>query len=230
VPALRRRALFVFAALALAALAWWALRPPAVPVELGVVARGPLELTVDEEGETRVRQRFVVAAPAAGRLLRITLDEGDAVEAGDEIARIVPAPLDPRDRAAAEARLEAAQAARQGAAARAQLAAAALAQAERELTRAERLAEAGALSDEALERARLERTRAQREREAARFAVAAAAHEVEAARAVLMAARTPRPAADESCVTPGSSPGMPRLTPSPVASQTSLPRRSTPRT
>jgi HlyD family secretion protein len=205
VSAPRRRLLLGLAALALAGLAWWALRAPAVPVELGEVTRGPLELTVDEEGETRVRQRFVVAAPAAGRLLRITLDEGDAVEVGDVLARIVPAPLDPRDRAAAEARLEAAQAAKQGAAARAALAAAALAQAERDLARAERLREAGALSDEELERARLALTRAQREREAALFAAAAAEHEVEAARAVLIAARAARPAlADEACLTPAT--------------------------
>jgi len=206
VPALpRRRALLLAAGLALALVAWWLLRPPPVAVELGEVTRGPLELTVDEEGETRVRQRFVVAAPATGRLLRIELDEGDALEAGEIVARIVPAPLDPRDRAAAEARLEAAEAAKQGAAARAALASAALVQAERDLARAERLREAGALSDGALEQAHLARTRAQREREAARFVVSAADHEVEAARAVLMAARTARPAlSEEDCLTPGT--------------------------
>ena len=205
-PALpRRRALLLAAGLALALVAWWLLRPPPVAVELGEVTRGPLELTVDEEGETRVRQRFVVAAPATGRLLRIELDEGDALEAGEIVARIVPAPLDPRDRAAAEARLEAAEAAKQGAAARAALASAALVQAERDLARAERLREAGALSDGALEQAHLARTRAQREREAARFAAAAADHAVEAARAVLMSARTTRPTpGDEDCLAPGS--------------------------
>jgi HlyD family secretion protein len=203
----RRRLGLLLGALALTALAWWALRPPAVPVEVGLVTRGPLQLTVDEEGETRVRQRFVVAAPATGRLLRIQLDEGDAVAVGDLLAQIVPVPLDPRDRAAAEARLEAAEAAQQGAAARAALADAALAQAERDLARAEHLREAGATSDEALERARLERTRARRELEAARFAVAAAEHEADAARAVLMAARSSRgdPASpDDPCATPGT--------------------------
>jgi HlyD family secretion protein len=160
---------------------------------------------VDEEGETRVRQRFVVAAPAAGRLLRIELDEGDAVEVGEVVARIVPAPLDPRDRAAAQARLEAAEAAQHAASARASLAGAALAQAERDLSRSQRLREAGARSDEELERARLARTRAQRELEAARFAAAAADHEVEAARAVLMSARASRPApGGEDCLAPGS--------------------------
>jgi HlyD family secretion protein len=201
----RRRLLLLAAGLALALVAWWLLRPPPVAVELREVTRGPLELTVDEEGETRVRQRFVVAAPATGRLLRIELDEGDAVEAGAIVARIVPAPLDPRDRTAAEARLDAAEADQHAAAARAALAAAALAQAGRDLERSERLREAGARSDEELERARLARTRAQRELEAARFAAAAADHAAEAARAVLMSARAPRPApAGEDCLAPGS--------------------------
>jgi len=187
-----RRLVGLCAVLALTAFAWWALRAPAVPVELGAITRGPLSLTVDEEGETRVRQRFVVAAPAAGRLLRIEREEGDALAVGDVVALIVPAPLDPRDEAAARARLEAAEDARRGAGARAQLAAAALAQAERDLARAERLREAGARSDEALEQARLGRVRALREREAAQFATAAADHEADAARAVLMAAHASR--------------------------------------
>jgi HlyD family secretion protein len=207
VTPVRRRVALGLAALALVLGVWWALRPPAVPVELGSVTRGPLQLTVDEEGETRVRQRFVVAAPATGRLLRIALDEGDAVGVGDLLAQIVPVPLDSRDRAAAEARLDAAEDAKSGAAARAALADAALAQAERDLSRATRLREAGAASDEALERARLDRTRALREREAARFSVAAAEHEADAARAVLLAAPASRSDAaspDDPCATPGT--------------------------
>jgi HlyD family secretion protein len=190
-----RRLWLAAAALALVALAYLALRPPGVPVETGEVTRGPLQVTVDEEGETRVRERFSVAAPTSGRLLRITLDAGDPVAAGDVLARIVPSPLDPRDEAAAQARLEAAESAQRGAAARAALAEAALAQAARDLARAEQLRAAGARSDEALEQARLQHTRARRELEAARFARDAANHDVEAARAVLMSARTtPGPA------------------------------------
>jgi HlyD family secretion protein len=202
----RRRIAFLAAALGFVALAWWAMRPSPVPVEVGAVTRGPLQVSVDEEGETRVRQRFVVAAPATGRLLRIELDEGDRVAVDDVVAQIVPAPLDPRDRAAAEARLQAAEDARRGAEARASLAQAALAQAERDLERAERLREAGARSDEEVERARLERTRALREREASRFATAAAEHEADAARAVLMASRANRAdlaLAEDPCATAG---------------------------
>jgi HlyD family secretion protein len=207
VAATRRRLLTLAAGLALAGFVWWALRAPPVPVEIGTASRGTLELTVDEEGETRVRARFVVAAPAAGRLLRIALDEGDAVAAGDVLARIVPAPLDPRATRGAEARLEAADDAWRGAKARAALAEAALAQADRDLGRAEQLRAAGARSDAALEGARLARTRALRELEAARFAAAAADHAADAARAVLMASRTPpgNPGLPgDPCATPSS--------------------------
>jgi HlyD family secretion protein len=190
---LSRRRLGAAAAVALVLLGgWWLLRAPAVPVELAAASRGPLRVTVDEEGQTRVRRRYVVAAPTAGRLLRIDLDEGDAVAAGGGVALLEPAPLDPRDEATAEARLRAAEAQKRASDARAALAEAALLQAKRDSERAERLRQAGAKSDEALELAHLKHTEAAQELEAARFAADAADHEVEASRAVLIAARTPR--------------------------------------
>jgi HlyD family secretion protein len=187
----RRRLLVVAAALGALALGWWMLRAPAVTAELAEVTRGPLRVTVDEEGETRVRRRYVIAAPTTGRLLRIELDEGDPVEVGAMVARIEPSPLDPRDEAAARARLEAAQAQKSAAAARVALAEASLAQARRDAERADRLREAGAKSAEETEQARLRRIQAEQEVEAARFAADAADHEVEAARAVLIATRRP---------------------------------------
>jgi HlyD family secretion protein len=188
-----RRRLGAAAAVAAALLGgFWLLRAPALPVQLAEVSRGPLRVTVDEEGETRVRRRYVVAAPTAGRLLRIELDEGDAVLAGAVVARVEPAPLDPRDEATAEARLRSAEAQRRAADARAALAEAALRQAERDSGRAERLRDAGAKSDEALEIARLKRTEAMQELEAARFAADAATHEIEAVEAVLIATRSPK--------------------------------------
>jgi HlyD family secretion protein len=193
--AVRRRAGLAGAALAALLLAWWLLRPPAVAVEIGEVSRGPLRVTVDEEGETRVRKRFVVAAPTAGRLLRIELDEGDAAPAGAVVARLEPAPLDPRDEAAARARLQAAEAQKSAAQARVALAEASLAQARRDALRAEKLREAGAASAESLELARLKRTEAEQELEAGRFSAEAADFEVAAARAALIATRTPPPRA-----------------------------------
>lgn len=101
-----------------ALLVWWLARPRPIEVEAAAVTRGPLRVTVDEEGETRVRPRFVVAAPVSGQLQRIMLDEGDEVAEGTVVARIEPLPLDPRLEAAATARLAEAEAGKRAADAR----------------------------------------------------------------------------------------------------------------
>ena len=85
----------------LLAVALW---PRTVDVDLAAVSRGPLVVTVEEEGRTRVRDRFVVAAPVSGRILRIALEPGDRVARGDIVARLrpeSPALLDARTRAEA---------------------------------------------------------------------------------------------------------------------------------
>jgi HlyD family secretion protein len=104
--------MLVAAAVVLALIAWgfW---PRAELAETAVVARGPLAVTVEEEGRTRVRDRYVLYAPVAGYLRRVELDVGDAVEAGAVLATLDPlrpATLDQRSRAEAEARVAAARA------------------------------------------------------------------------------------------------------------------------
>jgi HlyD family secretion protein len=74
--------------------AWAATRP--VPVDTAKIARGPIRRTVEEEGRTRVVERYVVSASVAGRLLRVGLEEGDAVEPGQLLAEIDPLPLESR--------------------------------------------------------------------------------------------------------------------------------------
>lgn len=64
-----------------------------VPVDVGVVGRGPIRSFVEEEGRTRVLERYVVSAPLGGRLLRVDLEEGDAVEKGQLLAQVDPLPL-----------------------------------------------------------------------------------------------------------------------------------------
>ena len=106
----------VTGAVLVAALAWsfW---PRPVLVDLATVTRGPMRVTVDEDGRTRVRERYVLSAPLGGRLGRIQLHPGDAVEAGRTVVAAIeptdPGLLDARARAEAEARLGAADAARQ---------------------------------------------------------------------------------------------------------------------
>lgn len=163
------------------------IRPRPVGVESAVAARGPLTVTVDEEGRTRVRERFVVAAPVAGRLQRIDLHEGDPVSVGTIVAYISPAPLDPRAQGQAEARLRAAEAAREGAASREQSARAAFDQAHRDRERSDDLGREGIQPAEGHERAVLSEVAAAAELAAARHATEAAVQEVAEARAALLA-------------------------------------------
>jgi HlyD family secretion protein len=148
---------FVGLVLVVGGLAAAALWPDRVDVEVVTVARGPMEVTIDEEGETRVRERFVVSAPVSGRLLRIDLEPGDRVTGGRTVvARLVPAApplLDPRTRAEAAAAIEAAQAAVQQAQAERERTASSLEHARRTLDREEMLAADGAVSRADLDRA-----------------------------------------------------------------------------
>lgn len=89
-----------------------AMLPEPVSVDTALVSTGPVEVEVREDGQTRVRERFVIAAPITGDLVRIELEPGAAVEPGDVVARIHPSPpglLDARTRGEVSARLAAAR-------------------------------------------------------------------------------------------------------------------------
>lgn len=181
------RPLVVIGIVAAALAAFVMLRPKPVAVEVVPVVVGPLMVTVDEEGETRVRKRYVVAAPVSGRLERIEVDEGDKVEEGTVVARMRPQPLDPRLAAEAAARLEAAQAARSEAQAKVEQARAALAQAQRTAERSRRLAVDGTISKEELELTTLQEVSRQKELAAGEHAAERAEFDVRAAEAALLA-------------------------------------------
>ena len=104
-----------FVGMALMALLAWAFWPRAVPVDLGIVTRGPLIDTINEEARTRVRDTYVVSAPITGRLLRVDVEPGDEVIGGETvIARMLaaaPSALDVRTREQARADVSAAEAA-----------------------------------------------------------------------------------------------------------------------
>lgn len=174
-----------------------ALRPGAIPADWVEVSRGRLEVTLDEEGETRVRDRYMVSAPLAGRVLRIALQPGDPVVAGETIvATFQPADpilLDARTRAEAEARVRAASASLDGARATRDSAVASLSFAEREFERADQLMASGLVPRDSLEATETDvRTRRETLR-AAEFAVLTAEHQLEVARASLLQARGPGP-------------------------------------
>lgn len=184
----RNKLALALAALALAALVAWALRPRPVTVETAVVARGPFELTVSDDGKTRVRERYVVSAPLAGRVERIALEEGDRVKQGQAIALLTPtapALLDARTARELEARIGAAQARLAGARAETLRAQAQRDQARADYERQAKLAREGFVAESAREQATLALRTAERNVDAARFAQDAALHDLEQARAAL---------------------------------------------
>ncbi len=167
-----------------------ALRPTPIRVEVARVQRGPLQVTIDGEGKTRVRDRFVMAAPVTGKLARIDLKRGNAVARDELVARIDPlplTPLDPRQLAEAKARVAAAEQLRNEANAVVEHARADCEQALREFARAEKLIETGDVSSQEFERARNAEQTCRQQLDAARFRSAAAASDVEVAKAALIA-------------------------------------------
>ncbi len=111
---LRRVISWGLAVLVLAAGGYWVFKPRPVAVETAPVIQGRFVATIEEDGRTRVRDRFAVSSPLAGRLSRISLRPGDAVKGGDTIAILQPSlpPLrDPRTRLELEERVGAAEAA-----------------------------------------------------------------------------------------------------------------------
>ncbi len=132
-----------------------ALWPEAIEVDVTQPQRGPLQVTIDEEGQTRVRERFQVSAPVAGRLQRIELEPGDPVVRGRTVlARINPAQptlLDTRMQAELTAAVESARAAEGQARAERARAAAASARAQSSLRRQQELADSGTISRDDLE-------------------------------------------------------------------------------
>jgi HlyD family secretion protein len=172
--------------LAIAAVALW---PEAVEVDVTRVVRGPLRVTIDEEGETRVHDRYIVDAPVAGRVLRIELEPGDAVVRGKTVVvRVAPTDpplLDPRTEAEYRAAVDAARAVVGQARADRDRAAATLEQARRSLARQEGLVEAGAIAREDLEAAQTEAKTAESAFRAAEAAVTRAEQELRMAQARL---------------------------------------------
>ncbi|MCA9214354.1 MAG: hypothetical protein KDB27_14885, partial [Planctomycetales bacterium] len=105
---------WLLAAVVLGTMLLYGFLPEPVSVDLVKVQRGRLEVTVNDDGETRIREKYIVSAPVSGKLLRVQLHAGDVVERGvTELARIEPnAPvlLDARTQAESEARLKASEA------------------------------------------------------------------------------------------------------------------------
>lgn len=168
------------------------LRPKPVEVDAFAVARGPMLVTLDEQAETRSHDRFVVAAPVAGRVLRLDLHDGDPVAAGEVVAELIPAPLGERESRELEARLVAARALQGEAEERLRRAAQELALAGRERARLELLVVGGLVSKQAFDQAQTAEAGAEHDVKAARHRLAAASADVDGVRASLISAQPGR--------------------------------------
>jgi HlyD family secretion protein len=185
----RTRLAAAAAGIAALALLAWSFTPRPVAVETAAATAGRFEQGIEEDGRTRLKERYTVSAPVAARLLRITLKEGDSVRAGDPVAALVPAMpslVDDRSAREAQARVQAAGANLVAARARVDRAAVAVEEATLELRRTERLAAEGFLAPARLDSARLAAAAAQRELQGARAAQDVAAHDREQAAAALL--------------------------------------------
>ena len=185
---LRPTRILVWLVLAGAGVAFYfALQPQPQEADFATAVRGPLQITLNEEGQTRVRDRYIVSSPLAGRVLRIEHEPGDTVRAGSTVlAKFQPSSpdfLDTRTLAEAEARVNTSQAALDRARVDIDRAVAEREHAESELERHEKLHRDGLLADDRLEVARLRA-------ETAREAVRAAESSITVAAAELASART----------------------------------------
>lgn len=190
----RRIAIGVIVAGLVGALVF-ALMPRPVEVEVGVVQSGPLTVYVSEEGKTRVRNRYIVAAPVAGSMQRVTLKPGDIVKCGETIlTRIQPslAPLlDARSRAQAQARVEGATAAQSRAKEAIEMARTGLKYAQSNWDRIKNNTEKGTISDTDRDNFEREAEMKVREVRSSEFALQVADFELAQARAALLQLDSP---------------------------------------
>jgi HlyD family secretion protein len=184
-----RRAVLTVVALSVLALLAWAFMPKAVLVETAVVSRGPLTVSIDADAKTRVRDRFVLSAPLAGRIDRIAMKAGDAVKEGDVLTvlyALPPALLDMRMRKQAQAAVSIAEAQWQQAQARHNAARAGVEYAKWEVDQNRALRKSGDIPEGALKQSELRYATAVEDARSAQFGVQVAEHQLIQARVALV--------------------------------------------
>lgn len=162
--------------------------PKPVIVDAVKASRMPMRVTIDEEGQTRVKDRFVISSPVSGFMRRISFDVGDSVVKGQIIAEIEPLrsdALDPRTYASAQAAVSAAEAALKAAEENASAASAEEEYARANLERTIKLLKAGYTSQDIMDKSESEAKRANANRLAAEASVKVARSELDRARIAL---------------------------------------------
>lgn len=185
---LKRKTGFLLLAVVIAGALAWGFWPAPLLVESAAVKRAPLNVTVEEEGVTRVKDRFVISAPVAGYLQRVDLDVGDPVQQGQTLAVLEPLRpdvLDVRSRALAEAKVAAARAGVSGAEQQVASARAEAQLARSEYARKKKLEGQALVSREDLDQAATRSRQAAATLRSAEFAVEVAHYELEAAETAL---------------------------------------------
>jgi HlyD family secretion protein len=186
---LTRNTSYWLAALAVLAILVWIFRPAATHIDMGLVQKGSMQVTVDEQGEARSHDRFVVTAPVSGKLDRIKLHDGDEVKKDQVVALIAPVPLSVRERDEQAARIAAAESQLKVAVELVRHGLEDLAQAKRESKRVARLVKEGFMAEQMAEQAHNAEITIANEVEAARYRVKSAAAEVVLAKSGLIAVR-----------------------------------------
>ena len=177
----------ITAVIVVAALAY-GLKPQPALVETAVIEEGQFQVTINEEGITRVKDRYVISAPVSGYVRRIDLDIGDTVEKQQILTQLEPLRsnvLDPRNRAEAEARVAAANSALLVAQQQAEAAKVDADFANQEFERKQKLKAKGFISEEELHAAQTEKRRADAVLRSARFSVDVAKYDLQAANTLL---------------------------------------------
>jgi HlyD family secretion protein len=162
--------------------------PRPVPVDIVKASRGPLTVTIEEEGRTRVKDRFVISAPVSGLMRRIELDVGGHVKKGQVVVKLeplMPDMLDPRSFATAKAAVSAAEASLKAAEENARARAADAEYAIANFERIKKLYEEGLVSRNMMERTASEAKRAEANHLSAAATANAARYELKKARTAL---------------------------------------------
>lgn len=162
--------------------------PRPVLVDIAIAKRDTLQVTIEEEGKSRVIDRFVLSAPVDGFARRLDLNVGDTVEKNQQILCLEPLRsnvLDPRSRAEAEARVSAAKATLSASQRHVNATEADADFAARELERLKRLYKSRTISLDRYQQAEANARRTKANLESARFDVEVAEFEKNAAEAIL---------------------------------------------
>lgn len=185
---LSKHPVITFTAILIIGLLIWGFWPQPVLIEAVAATRSELTVTVEEEGRTRVIDRYIISAPVDGVTCRQQLKVGDPVEQGQVLLGITPLEsqvLDPRSRAQAKAREAAAESSLRAAEEKARAAAAAAQLADSELKRLKPLMDKALISRESYDKAKTEAQTTAASRRSADFNVETARYELQAARTVL---------------------------------------------